>query len=106
MKYWNKRNIPIALLLMALATVGVLFQNATVVDFTAAPEKSRKLSPIERAIARADKEHIKRKKKMGVSDHQIHRRYLKRKRNPNAVIGDLPLPEAEKQSNNLKNNAR
>lgn len=107
MKYLNKRNLIIALLLIALAAVGVLFQNATVVDFTAVPEKSnKKASPLERAIARADKDHVRRQKRLGVSDRQIHKSYLKRKRSPSSVIGDIPLSEMPKENKNLKNNAR
>jgi hypothetical protein len=103
----SKRNIYIALLLAALAAVGLLFQNATVVDFTVAPQKSnKKASPLDRAIARADRDQLRRQKKLGVSDRQIHRTYLRRKRQPTSVVGDIPLSQVPKENKNLKNNAR
>jgi hypothetical protein len=106
-KHLSKRNIYIALLLVALTAVGLLFQNATVVDFTVAPEKSnQRASPLDRAIARADRDQLRRQKKLGVSDRQIHKNYLKRKRKPNSIIGDVPLSEVPRENKNLKNNAR
>ena len=81
--------------------MGFLFQNATVVDFTVAPEKSnKKASPLERAIARADKDQIK-------TQRRFQRNYkAKRKRSPSSVIGDIPISEVPRENKNLKNNAR
>ena len=78
----------------------VLYQNATVVDFTQTQKKSQKLTTIEKAIAKSDREQSVRQKRMGVAPDQVQKKFKKKKRIP-AAIGDTPFYETP-QNKSLK----
>ena len=77
---------------LSLGALALLFgfQNATVVDFTAEQKKSERLSPIEKAIAKSEREQALRQRQSGVSNEQTQKKLRKKKRTP-AAIGDGPF---------------
>jgi hypothetical protein len=97
------RKYKIAGILAALAWVGFLYQNMTTLDFTQEPQKRSKPTSLERAISRSDNERQHGQKKMGLDDRQIQKKYIKKQRNPNAVVGDLSVDDAEKDKKLRKN---
>jgi hypothetical protein len=97
------RKYKIAGILGALAWVGFLYQNMTTLDFTQEAQGRHRPTSLERAISRSDSERQHGQKKMGLDDRQIQKKYIKKQRTPNAVVGDLSVEEAEKDKKLRKN---
>ncbi len=82
-------------LIAALLGVAFLFQNMTTLDFTKKTRASNTPTSLERAIQRADSDQERRQKKMGLDDRGIQKKYMQKKRNPDAIVGDINVDEAE-----------
>ena len=97
------RKYKIAGILAALAWVGFLYQNMTTLDFTQEVQGRHRPTSLERAISRSDNERHHGQKKMGLDDRQIQKKYIKKQRTPNAVVGDLSVDDVEKDKKHRKN---
>ncbi len=103
MDHAGYRKYKIAGILAALAWVGSLYQNMTTLDFTQEAQGRHRPTSLERAISRSDNERQHRQKKMGLDDRQIQKKYIKKQRTPNAVVGDLSVDAAEREKKLRKN---
>jgi hypothetical protein len=78
------------------ASTALLFQNATVVDFSKPEPKSKKLTAIEKAILKADREQAVKQRRLGVAPHQTQKSFQKKKRTP-TTISNVPFYEQNKK---------
>jgi hypothetical protein len=76
-------------------SLSLLFQNATVVDFSKPQPKNKKLSAIEKAILKSDREQAVKQRRLGVAPHQTQKAFQKKKRAP-TTLSDAPFFEQKK----------
>jgi hypothetical protein len=96
----GRRHFKIFGIIGGLAGLALLFQNATTLDFTKLPAENSsrggRPSSLEIAISKSENERRHGQKKMGLDDRNIQKKYIKKQRSPDAVVGDIPVEEATK----------